>query len=232
MEITKKFVRFATIVSTFLLINANAWGQEQVLGEVGAAVAYPSGQQAVVRPDFSDKVAGDYTEWVAASGRSVIASTITLKGSLLLMEETDAPGTFSTWIREYNSAGTEITDQGFPVDCFAIEYSFTRNNGRPDTDTFSECNTFESLSDGTIRIAGAFRGGFVIGSYDPKNQNGGPVGEIVAEGTPPDIIDLDADEFRDADTRHGKGYWAMGDRKKIIFFPIGDEANLRGCCDA
>lgn len=218
MEICKKIVRFATIVSTFLLINSNGWAGEQVLAEVGAAGVLPDDTQGVVTPNFS--VNQEYAPWVAASGRNIIAMAISLEGTVLLLEETTYDGTDSTWLIEYDTAGQIIESAAYPFDVLNADFPVTKKNGNPGTDSFNSVGAFTVLNNGTVRIAGEFQGsGFVIGAYDPFDQSL----SVPATGTPPSISDIVGDEFGDAVSRRDAGYWAVGEKRKVIFFPLPTE---------
>ena len=195
----------------WLSIGASAWGQgSQVLAEVGVVGGNSQGD-GVVRPEF-DSMMGEYTDWVPpATSRDFRGFSISPRGTALVLD--------GNFLREFNIAGVPKGDRGFPVDCTSTRLEFNRpkNNGRPNFQTLSECTTFTVLNDGSLRVAGeAQGGGFVIikAVYD-----GTWTATLVADGTPPSISDMDGDEFEDADTRNGAGYWAVGDRKKVLWFP-------------
>jgi len=213
MNIIKKSICAAAglLVLPLILVNMTAHAQEQVLAEVGAMGELDTGEQGVVKPDFSDKLPMiDYTDWVAPAGsRDFRAMAISPKGTVLVLD--------GTIVREFNSAGVEIIDAGYPLDCTVASFSITKKNGSVGTDSLSDCGAFTPLDDGTIRIAGQTKGGgFVVTGYDPVSE----VTILIADGTPPQISDMDGDEYADAVDRKGAGYWAVGDRKKVLFFPL------------
>lgn len=205
----------ACVALPMLLASSLAMGQaEQVLSEVGAMGQISSTSHGVVRPDFSE---GGYADWVAfAGGRNFTSFAISPIGTALVLD--------GTVIREFRISGVENTNRGFPVDCTSLSYTTTKPNGQSGTDSLSSCSAFTPLNDGTLRIAGQAKGkAFVIIEYDPTDcVSVGCVGDVKlqASGTPPSISDMDGDEYADADTRKETGYWAIGDRKKIIFFPL------------
>jgi hypothetical protein len=182
-------------------------GGDQVLAELGALGAN-SGGDGVVRPDLAGKQNNDYAPWVTpgevADGRGFAISP---KGTALVLD--------GNFIREFNVAGTELGAPG--IDCTALPFGVPKRNGQINFPVYlSECGAFTPLNDGTLRIAGeAQGGGFVVIKYDPSDETT----VLVADGTPPSITDMDGDEFKDSDDRKGVGYWAVGDRKKVIWFP-------------
>jgi hypothetical protein len=213
----KKLLPTAILTFPLLLASTFSWSQgEQVLSEVGAMGKVANGHQGVVIPDFSDEFAEDYTDWVAlAAGRNFKSFAISFKGTALVLD--------GTTIREFTTSGQEETEEGFPVNCTALKYGITKSNGQPGTDSLSTCSAFTPLNDGTIRIAGQSKGrALVVIRYDPETGTT----ELKASGTPPSISDMDGDEYADSDDRRGAGYWAVGDRKKVIFFPLDDEKNF------
>ena len=204
----------AAVICTLLclLIGGAAWAQSgsQVLAEVGV-VGENSQGDGVVRPEF-DSTTGEYTDWVPpAALRDFRGFSISPRGTALVLD--------GYFLREFNIAGVPKTDRGFPVDCTSTSLEFNRpkNNGQPSFQTLDECAAFTVMNDGSLRIAGeAQGGGFVIikAVYD-----GTWTATLAADGTPPSISDMDGDEFEDADSRKGAGYWAVGDRKKVLWFP-------------
>ncbi len=198
---------------SLLLAAATAFGQEQVLAEVGAAGSTENGDQGIVIPDFTDDdPVNDYADWVvAASDRDFRGFAISATGTALVLD--------GTVIREFAASGAEKTNAGFPVDCTALEFDVPKGNGTQKT-SLSDCGAFTPLNDGTIRIAGQIkRAGFVMIGYTPDT---GDV-TLKASGTPPSITDMDGDESDEAGSRKGSGYWAVGERKKVVFFPLADE---------
>jgi hypothetical protein len=215
-KVTQFLTRTSTILP-LLLASSLAWSQgEQVLSEVGAlgqTIEQGIVKQGIVRPDFANKVTtpeADYTDWVAAAtGRNFKSFAISVKGTALVLD--------GTTLREFSTSGQEITDGGFPVDCTELTYGVKKPNGQMSTDSLSSCSAFTPLNDGTIRIAGQAKGkAFVIIGYNPDTDST----VLKASGTPPSIADMDGDEYADAASRKEAGYWAVGDRKKIIFFPL------------
>jgi hypothetical protein len=211
-----------TTILPLLLASSLAWSQgQQILSEVGAVGHVSNGNQGIVTPDFANKVvAADYVDWVAAApGRNFNSFAISSKGTALVLD--------GTTLREFSSSGQEKTDGGFPVNCTELTYAIKKSNGQPGTDSLSTCTAFTPLNDGTIRIAGQAKGkAFVIIAYDPDTAST----VLKASGTPPSIADMDGDEYADAGSRKKAGYWAVGDRKKIIFFPLdpaGTEQNFQ-----
>lgn len=204
-------------ISMFLLSNQCLAQGEQVLAEVGAMGSIANGNQGVVRPDFANKESGDYESWVSlASQRNFRAFAISARGTALVLD--------GNTLREYTASGAAKTNAGFPVDCTALSFTITKPNGSEASDSLSECGAFTPLNDGSIRIAGKTKGGgFVIIAHDPAT--GATL--LKASGTPPSISDMDGDQFADAGDRRGAGYWAVGDKKKVIFFPLGAEQNFQ-----
>ncbi|HEX5766343.1 MAG TPA: hypothetical protein VFY27_12300, partial [Woeseiaceae bacterium] len=205
-----------TITLPLLMVSQLASSQsEQVLSEVGAMGKLANGRQGVVIPDFSNETSADYSEWVAlATGRDFKSFAISFRGTALVLD--------GTMIREFNSAGQELMNAGFPVDC-KKPFPITKSSGQPGTDSLSTCTAFTPLNDGTIRIAGQSKGkSLVMVGYDPESGQM----RLKASGTPPSISDMDGDEYADSDDRKGAGYWAIGDKKKIIFFPLNNENNF------
>lgn len=218
MNIISKSMRAATalLALPLLLINVSALSQEQVLAEVGAVGEFANGDQGVVRTDFTDEETGDYTDWVTpAASREFKTMAITPTGTVLVLD--------GTTIREFTSSGAQITDAGYPVDCTAVTFDITEPNGMPGTDIFKDCGAFTPLNDGTIRIAGrTMGGGFDVIEYDPVSG----VATSKAAGKPPSISDMDADESEEAATRRGPGYWTVGNRKTVLFFPLASEKDF------
>lgn len=212
MYVSKTSGRTVACTAFALMLAASlSWAQgQQVLSEVGTMGAIASGEQGIVRPDFSDSEPGDYRDWVALmAGRDFRSFALSSRGTALVLD--------GTVIREFTRAGAEKTTAGFPMPCTESSFAVTRPNGQPSTDSLSSCSAFTPLNDGTLRIAGQIKGGgFVIIAYDPKNGDTA----LKASGTPPSIVDMDGDEFADSNTRKNAGYWAVGDRKKVIFFPL------------
>jgi hypothetical protein len=209
-----------TLAFAWLLIGGGAWAQEgsQVLAEVGIVGENSSGD-AVVRPDFNDAKTGDYNNWVAPTGgRDFRGFAISPKGSALVLD--------GNMIREFSFSGAPRTNAGFPINCTALLFNRPKRNGQPDFQSLSECTAFTVRIDGVVLIAGeAQGGGFVLTKsvYDPETMTWETT--LAADGTPPSISDLDCDEYADSDDRLGEGCWAVGDRKKVIFFPNDDEQN-------
>jgi hypothetical protein len=211
----RKVIRFltpATITVPLLLAASLSWSQgEQVLSEVGAMGHVENGNQGIVRPDFADNEPGDYVNWVAVAEHNFKSFAISPGGTALVLD--------GTTIREFKASGEEKIGSVFPRDCTTLP--FLAKPGGPTTN-LSSCSAITPLNDGTIRIAGQAKGGAVIIGY-PE-----PAATARKASGLPSITDMDGDEFADADMRKGAGYWAVGDGKKIIFFPLnpaGSEQN-------
>jgi hypothetical protein len=193
-----------------ILMSADCSAQgEQVLAEVGAM-----GRQAVVRPDFAN---GDYTNWVElASEGNFRGFAISVFGTALVLD--------GNVIREYTSAGAvKPPGGGFPYNCTEATFNVPKPGNKVVVDSLATCDTFTPLNDGTLRIAGPTKGGaYVVIAYNPKSQ----ATTLKVNGAP-SISDMDGDQFADSDTRRNAGYWAVGDGKKVIFFPLVAEQNFQ-----
>jgi hypothetical protein len=202
-----------------ILMSADCSAQEeQVLAEVGAMGRVAGDSQGVVRPDFANKENGDYTNWVAlASERNFRAFAISLTGTALVLD--------GNVIREYTSAGAvKPPGGGFPYNCTEATFNVPKPGNKVVVDSLATCDTFTPLNDGTLRIAGPTKGGaYVVIAYNPKS----PGTTTLKVSGAPSISDMDGDQFADSDTRRNAGYWAVGDGKKVIFFPLVAEQNFQ-----
>ncbi len=212
----------ALVATSSITLGLPAWSQngEQVLSEVGVAgEKFVNGVKSgfgVVRPDLVDKVAGAaYTDWVAPAGsRNYRAFAISSMGTALVLD--------GTTIREFSSKGEPITGGGFPKDVTTLKFEVPKEcKTGVACASLTEVTAFTALNDGSLRIAGKTRGGgFVIIAYG-KNPNGGLFEtKLAANGTPPTITDLDSDEYTFGDDSRPAYYWAVGEKKKVIRFPV------------
>ncbi len=217
----------STALSALLLVMSPAWSQEQdeqVLADVGVLVINEPGRSGIVRPDFADRdTDSQYFEWLdpnspvppvdGAESVNLRSMVISPRGTALVLD--------GNTVREFNASGVEPPlgdrrNNGFPFDC--TEPVFLGPKGKDVQ--LSECTAFTALNDGTLRIAGQIKSGFVIIAAKNLGVDGWDV-KLAADGTPPAISDLARAEFAfEEDPDFEPAYYFVGERKTVGRVPI------------
>ncbi len=218
-----------------LIMSSGTLGDEQTLSDiVSSGVSIIPGLEGggAVRPDVEDAIDNSTYEYFIAPepGRDIRA--IEFSGTGLTALDGQA-------LRQFNASGEEQFSDAFPVLCTNVRVPAPKRN-RPDaTDTLSDCTTFLSLPDGTIRFFGATNGkSLVVVKYDPESANCTPAdwnaaeddlqdricdGQVSVDGAPPQVSEAVADLADAAASRFGNAYVAISERKNVIAFPLDED---------
>jgi hypothetical protein len=224
------------IVSTMLvlpliLVATASPADEQLLSESAVGGRDADGLSAVVTPDLANQDPDvSYTTWVAPNAALDIRAVV-FSQRLLILD--------GNVIREVNSSGEEVLSSAFPVDCTKLRFMIPKRRGEQE-EFLKACTAIIATNSAWLRIFGQSKGNsYVSIAYNPDDSgcpaiDPDPIEDRIcaavrqADGTPPQITDGVNDESDAAiELRGGPSNWALGERKKIIRFPIAADPSMR-----